>query len=187
MGAQRLSGRVLDSRPRGRGCEHHRRHWVVSLSKNSNPSLVLVQPKKTCPFINERLLMGRKISNQVKQTNKQIMMWVLKRTVLMSMIWFFWAPTSFVLIEKKYDLISYSKTCVKRPLSKRPQIGFQDQFSLNAGQSIAECSKWSILQYFRPSLSYHLSKRSLFCLFLRSRSTQVILYSNISFHGTVQR
>ena len=28
----------------------------------------------------------------------------------------------------------YSKTCIKRPLSKRPKIGFQDQLSLNAGQ-----------------------------------------------------
>ena len=28
----------------------------------------------------------------------------------------------------------YSKTCLKRLLSKRPQIGFQDQLSLNAGQ-----------------------------------------------------
>ena len=28
----------------------------------------------------------------------------------------------------------YSKTCVKRPLSQRPKIGFQDQLSLNAGQ-----------------------------------------------------
>ena len=27
----------------------------------------------------------------------------------------------------------YSKTCVKRPLSKRPKIGFQDQLWLNAG------------------------------------------------------
>ena len=27
-----------------------------------------------------------------------------------------------------------SNTSVKRPLSKRPQIGFQDQLSLNAGQ-----------------------------------------------------
>ena len=27
----------------------------------------------------------------------------------------------------------YSKTCVKRPLSKIPKIGFQDQLSLNAG------------------------------------------------------
>ena len=30
--------------------------------------------------------------------------------------------------------IQYSKTSVKRPLSKRPQIGFQDKLSLNAGQ-----------------------------------------------------
>ena len=28
----------------------------------------------------------------------------------------------------------YSKTCVKRPLSNLPKIGFQDQLSLNAGQ-----------------------------------------------------
>ena len=33
LGAQWLSGRVLDSRPRGRGFEPHRRHCVVSLSK----------------------------------------------------------------------------------------------------------------------------------------------------------
>ena len=64
--AQWLSGRVLDSRPRGRGFEPHRRHCVVSLSKNINPSLVLVQPRNTRPFITERLLMGRKESNQLK-------------------------------------------------------------------------------------------------------------------------
>ena len=28
----------------------------------------------------------------------------------------------------------YSNTCVERPLSKRPKLGFQDQLSLNAGQ-----------------------------------------------------
>ena len=64
MGAQWLSGRVLDSRPRGRGFEPHRRHCVVTLSKNINPSLVLVQPRHTRPYITERLLMGRKESNQ---------------------------------------------------------------------------------------------------------------------------
>ena len=64
VGAQWLSGRVLDSRPRGHRFESHRRHCVVSLSKNINPSLVLVQPRKTRPFITERLLMGRKESNQ---------------------------------------------------------------------------------------------------------------------------
>ena len=68
MGVQWLSGRVLDSKPRGLGFEPHQHHCVVSLSKNINPSLVLVQPRKTRPFITERLLMGHKESNQ---TNKQ--------------------------------------------------------------------------------------------------------------------
>ena len=45
-------------------------------------------------------------------------------------------------------------------------------------KSIAECSKGSILQYFSPSLSYHLSLRSLLCLFLSGRFTQVLLYIN---------
>ena len=71
MGAQWLSGRVLDSRPKGRRFEPHWRHCVVSLSKNINPSLVLVQPRKTRPFITERLLMGRKESNQTK-SNKNL-------------------------------------------------------------------------------------------------------------------
>ena len=63
------SGRVLDSRPKGRGFEPHRRHCVVSLSKNIKPSLVLVQHRKTRPFITERLLMGRKESNQTNKKN----------------------------------------------------------------------------------------------------------------------
>ena len=66
-GAQWLSGRVLESRPNGRGFEPHRRHCVVSLSKNIKPSLVLVQLRKNGPFITERLLMRRKESDQ---TNK---------------------------------------------------------------------------------------------------------------------
>ena len=49
-GVQWFSGRVLDSRPRGREFEPHRRHCVVSLSKNINPSLVLVKPRKTVPL-----------------------------------------------------------------------------------------------------------------------------------------
>ena len=44
--------------------EPHRRHCVLSLSKNINHSLVLVQPRKTRPFINERFLMRHKESNQ---------------------------------------------------------------------------------------------------------------------------
>ena len=70
----------------------------------------------------------------------------------------------------------YSKTCVKRPLSKRPKIDFKTNYRSMQVISIAECSKGSILQYFRPSISYHLSLRSLFCLFLSCRFTQVLLY-----------
>ena len=40
-------------------------------------------------------------------------------------------------------------------------------------KSIAEC----FLQYFQPSLSYHLS--SLYCLFLSDRLRQVLLYLNL--------
>ena len=41
---------------------------LCPLAKHIYFSLVLVHPRKTCPFITERWLMGRKISNQ---TNKQ--------------------------------------------------------------------------------------------------------------------
>ena len=67
----------------------------------------------------------------------------------------------------------YSKTCVKMPFSKSQKIGFQDQLSLNEGQKY--CSNESILQYFSPSLTYHLSLRSLFCLFLSGRFTLVLM------------
>ena len=91
------SGSVVECLTRGRGFKPPRRHCVVSLSKNTNPSLVLVQPRKihsfpagtllclnidsmliqchdivstlsqSCVpagFINERLLIGLKESNQ---------------------------------------------------------------------------------------------------------------------------
>ena len=58
----------------------------------------------------------------------------------------------------------YSKICVKRPLSKRPKIGFQDQSSLHAGQKYCRMLG-SILQYFQPSLSYHLSYYLCFVYF----------------------
>ena len=98
QGAQWLSGRVHDSRPKGRGFEPHWRHCRVSLSKNINPSLVLVQPRKTRPFITERLLMGRKESNQTKNkilfqpvdsfrgTDKPLF-WVYKQLRFLSTLW----------------------------------------------------------------------------------------------------
>ena len=60
------SGSVVECLTRDRGFEPHRCRCAVSLSKNINPSIELVQPRKTRPFISKRLLMGRKES---KQTN----------------------------------------------------------------------------------------------------------------------
>ena len=67
----------------------------------------------------------------------------------------------------------YSKTCVKRPLSKRPKIVFQDQSSLNAGQKYCR-----MLQREHSAILLTLIKlplRPLFCLFLSGRFTQVLL------------
>ena len=67
---QWLSGRVLDSRPRGRGFKPHRCHCVVVLEQDTFilAYIVLVQPRKTRLCLTERLLMGHKETNQ---TNKR--------------------------------------------------------------------------------------------------------------------
>ena len=70
----------------------------------------------------------------------------------------------------------YSKRCVKGPLSKRPKMVFKTDYRLIQVKSIAECSHWSILHYIRPSFSYHLSFRPLFCVILSGRFIQVSLY-----------
>ena len=71
------------------------------------------------------------------------------------------------------DTSTYNKTCVSQ---KERKLVFKTNYPLMQVKSIAECSKWSILQYFRPSLSYHLSLRSLLCLFLSGLFAQVLLY-----------
>ena len=45
----------------------------------------------------------------------------------------------------------YSKTCLKLPFKNRQNKGFlKTNVSLMNVESIAECSLWSILQYFLP-------------------------------------
>ena len=89
-----------------------------------------------------------------------------------------WANT------KRQRLISFRFTLsldgtVKPVLSghskRRPKLVFKTNYCLIQIKSIAECSKGSILQYLRPSLSYHLSLSSLICLFLSGRLRQVLL------------
>ena len=45
--------------------------------------------------------------------------------------------------------LTYSKTCLKRPLKKKTNIGFQDRLSLNAGQKYCRMLQKSMLEYFR--------------------------------------
>ena len=58
----------------------------------------------------------------------------------------------------------YSKTCVKRPLKNRQNKIMNGR--LMKVESIAECSKGSILQYFCPALSDNWSLNQ-FSVFLR--------------------
>ena len=64
------SGSVVECLTRNRGAGGSSLtggHCIVSLSKNIYPSLVLAQPRKTHPLITERLLMGRKETNQTSK------------------------------------------------------------------------------------------------------------------------
>ena len=74
------------------------------------------------------------------------------------------------LIQGKFThFTAYSKTGLKGHSKRRPKIVFQDSLLLNAGQKYCRMLQWSILQYFRPAFSLHLSFRPLFCLFLSGR------------------
>ena len=53
----------------------------------------------------------------------------------------FLAPLAFSL---------YSKTCVKRPLSKRPKMVFKTNYRLMLVKCIAECSKWAFCNTLDP-------------------------------------
>ena len=76
---------------------------------------------------------------------------------------------------KCFNLISYPTVYINLEYTVKPVWNCHSQnywklisktkYGLMQIKSIAECSKVSILQYFWPVLSYHLSLRSLFCLF----------------------
>ena len=68
------------------------------------------------------------------------------------------------------SFVNYVKPVLSSHSKRRPKFVFKTDSHLMQVESIAECSKGSILQYIRPSLRYHLSIRPLFCLFLSGRS-----------------
>ena len=63
------SGSVVECLTRDQGVEGSSLASIYALfpwARHINPSLVLVQPRMTCPYIIERLLMGHNESNQIK-------------------------------------------------------------------------------------------------------------------------
>ena len=61
-----------------------------------------------------------------------------------------------------FPMLTYRKTCLKWPLSKRPKIGFQYQLSLNAGQKYCRMLHGEHSALLLPSLSYLLSIKDLY-------------------------
>ena len=79
--------------------------------------------------------------------------------------------------QKVYVGSQSSKTCLKQPLKKDKTKTLKiTNGRLMKVESIAECSPWSILQYFWPALSYNWSS------FLSGRLRQVLLYNQQSIY-----
>ena len=75
--------------------------------------------------------------------------------------------------DKKGRTVDPVRSTLKPVLSGHSQKGqkwvFKTNYCLMQVKSIAECSPWSILQYFRPTLSYHMALRPFYCIFLSGR------------------
>ena len=69
----------------------------------------------------------------------------------------------------------YSKTCVKRPLSKDRKIVFQGQLLLYAGQKYCRMLQGEHSAMLLTFIKLPVVIKILFCLFLSGRFTQVLL------------
>ena len=107
---------MIECLTRDRGFEPHRGHCVVSLSKNINPR-VLVQPRKTCSFKTERLLMGHKESN--KPTNKQKLAVLSKQLKILYFIHDIISSHSLPSADSRRVVVSYKRNYVHKVLVYR--------------------------------------------------------------------
>ena len=124
-------------------------------------------------MVDGRIMVGRKIVIIFSHNNLNMYFGTTQQGCLnppQHMLWLWNEKTSF----------NYSKNFVKRSLLKDRKLIFKTNYRLMQVKGIAECSK-GIAECSkgsnRPSLSYRLSFRSLFCLFLSSRLRQVLLYT----------
>ena len=72
---------------------------------------------------------------------------------------------NFFLLVCTCKNVSTVKPVLSGHSKRRPKLVVNTNYRLLQVKSIAECSKRSILQYFRPSLSYHLSLSPCFVYF----------------------
>ena len=107
---------------------------------------------------------------------------------LRSLMFSFWAQNynASLKLSTHTTLVEHSKTCLKRPLKRRPKLVLKTDICLMLVKSIAECSTGSILQCFWHALSCHLSLRPFLSIFewqLKTGFTVFIFYdtkNNIS-------
>ena len=127
-----------------------------------------------------RALRVNKIFRWMCTPNMQQSKKLVKVIKLWSISFFICKQCFHLQIVRKGRQMWWKTITVKPVLSghskRRPKLVFKTNYRLMQVKSIAECSKGSILHYFQPSLSYHLSLRSLFCLYMSGRLRQVLLY-----------
>ena len=91
----------------------------------------------------------------------------------------------FDTVKSRWSIVRTVKPVLSSHSNRRPKLVFKTDYGLMQVKSIAACSKGSILQYFRPSLSYHLPLRPLICLFLSGCLRQVLLYWGYNFQKNI--
>ena len=84
-----------------------------------------------------------------------------------------WSGTICLLYPASF--YNYSQTCLKRPLKIDETKVLMENGSLMKVTSIAECSHWSILQYFWPALSDNRYWKPVLVFFLSGRLRHVLL------------
>ena len=80
----------------------------------------------------------------------------------------------------------YNKTCVKRPLSKRPKTGFQDQLLLNAGQKYCRMLQGEhsaiLFNFIKLPLVIKIFVVSILCGCIRQVLLYIFAFTKSDFH-----
>ena len=80
-----------------------------------------------------------------------------------------------------FSVYTYSKTCLKRPLSKRPKNGFKDQLSLNAGPKYCKMlhGEHSAIRSTFIKLPFVIKMYVLFILSASFRQVLLYIYQSV--------